>query len=264
MTVQRLVVFSGFHTKFVEKAKEQLLAKQAQVVFAKTDLLQDQYFERLLTRTLDTIRQASLKHFRVVGILASCGPEHDAERQAFFPALRRLAFPERYRKDINRVAEVVDVITKRFLSPEFQKTYQYIRSNAHGILCLPIRNTPSGKLVTEINRVYSMEAMEPSSSLDKEVVRRRGGAWRVRNFDFRPAINSHSHPIRRCTDSVVCDVMAGLRLGFSIPDRFEFDVTCEDGLNGKQFKLCDGARESVPHWATHLNMRINDDFRSAR
>src|SRR4051812_34185329 len=121
MITRRVVIFSGFDTKFVEQTKAQLKANQAEVIFAQTASgLDADYFEQLLTRTLAlTDRLVEKSDTRVVALVASCIADTvalDLERRAFFPAFRRADFPSSFAKDLNRVNEVVHTLVTRFAS----------------------------------------------------------------------------------------------------------------------------------------------------
>jgi hypothetical protein len=266
MTIRRLVVFSGFHTKFVAPAKISLKARQTEVVFTSTDGQVGLYLETLLGLTLKSINEMLSKNdARIVGVVASSIEEEKAlelERKAFFPAFRRMAFPSAYSKDIHRVNEVVNKLVSNLSSDGFLDTYRYVKPPS-GVLSLPLLNVDSPRLKKAMIELYEMRILRPGGGIDKEVVRLRGGrGLRIKGIDFAGCMNDPAHPIRRVTDSTVCDVGARLRLGFSIPSRFEFDVSCEQGVSGKSFRLCDGSAQQIPGWADHLNMRINDDFKS--
>jgi hypothetical protein len=152
-----------------------------------------------------------------------------------------------------------------FTSGEFLSLSREVRPSAAPALNLPLLNVKSSRLRTAISELYELRTFTPAPGISKDVARLKGGrGLRIKGIDYRGAVNNDSHPVRRCTDSVFCDVAARLRLGFSLPERFEFDVSCETGLAGKQFRMCDGAAMTIPDWADHLNMRINDDFECGR
>lgn len=270
MTIRRLVVFSGFDTKFIERARGQLQSIQAKVIFTSAaNGLDSKYFESLLGSTL-TFMDETLKSedgTRIVGLIASSIQDEVAlelEKRAFFPAFRRFAFPYNFSRDINRVNEVTSRLMGTIKSDEFLGTYEYVKPSS-AVLSLPLMNTNSRRLAAEMRELYELRSFRPTAGLDKEVVRmRRGRGMRVRGIDFAGCVNDASHPIRRCSESVLCDVSSRLRLGFSVPARFEFDVTSEQGVAGKEFQLCDGTVQKIPGWADYLNMRINDDFRPGK
>jgi hypothetical protein len=269
MTTRRLVVFSGFDTRFVAQAKISLKANQTDVVFTSaTAGVERAYFVALLGQTLKTVNQLlSNNDARVVGMLASCIDEagaSQAEKEAFYPIFRRMVFPSSFRRDMHRVNEVVQKLVRSLSSEEFLDTHKYIKSPS-AVLALPLLNADSRRLRRTINDLYEMKIFRPDGGIDKEVIRlRRGRGLRIKGIDFAACVNDSSHPVRRCTDSIVCDLAARLRLGFSVPARFEFDVSCEQGVSGKEFRLCDGSSQKIPGWADHLNMRINDDFQCGR
>jgi hypothetical protein len=266
MTVRRLVVFSGFDTKVIEPAKVALNANQTKVIFVPIGGgITSQYFELLLNSTLTFIDEAlSAGGTKIIGLVASSiesGAALDLEKRAFFPAFRRLAFPSAFGKDRSRVNEIVASLISKFTSDDFLETYRYVKPPT-AVLSLPLLNANSRRLFSDMMDLYELKSFRPSGSVDKEVVRmRRGRGLRIKGIDFAGCVNDDTHPIRRCTDSILCDVSARLRLGFSLPSRFEFDVSCEQGIAGKEFRLCDGTTQKIPVWADHLNMRINDDFK---
>jgi hypothetical protein len=261
-----MVVFSGFDSVLVEHARASLRSRQIEAVFVKsTATLNHEYFEKLRTRALEVSRRiVEEDDDRIVSLLASCVPKQTEaiEKSTFFPWLRRIKFPVKYRRDINLIGEMLRKLQSVFSSEEFLGTYDFIRPGASAVLSLPLRNSPSRRLSREIEAIFELDAFRPDNSLGKEVVRLRGGrGFRIGVLNFRPAINNAGHPVRRCTDSDACDAAAFYRLGFSLPARFEFDVTADAGVAGREFWLCDGASSVAPSWATHLNMRVNDDHK---
>ena len=250
-------------------AKISLKAHQTEVVFASTGGQKGvEYFDTLLELTLRTINEILSKNdARIVGVIASSIEDtnnRDLETKPFFPAFRRMAFPASFSKDTHRVNEVVSRLVSNLASEEFLDTYKYVKPPS-AVLSLPLSNVDSPRLKKAMIELYEMRMLRPGGGIDKEVVRLRNGrGLRIKGLDFAGCINNGSHPIRRVTDSSVCDVAARLRLGFSVSSRFEFDVSCEHGVSGKSFRLCDGSIQKIPGWADHLNMRINSDFKCGR
>ncbi|HYG25418.1 MAG TPA: hypothetical protein VD906_00770 [Caulobacteraceae bacterium] len=264
---RRLVVLSGFDTTVAERIKKNLNSQQTEVAFRKLPCaITTEYFHALAHRACELINRMDKEGAgRIVGVLASCaktGAEYELERRAFFPALRRLGFPAAASRDQNGATGVARGILDLLRSEDFNQLYRFVRPAPDAVLSLPVENCRSAKLVSELGRMYEFDAHAPSAAISKEIVRRKGGlGLKVKGLDFRGVTNGDAHPVRRCSDNAVCDVAAAMRLGFKIPPRFEFDVSCETGLSGKRFTLCNGQVQTVSASATHLNMRINGDFR---
>lgn len=267
MTIHRLVVFSGFDTRLIEKVRHPLRSRQTASIFTKLNgEVGPEYFQSLLTRIRNFVDEICVTNdVRVIAVVASCIADQNArslERVAFCPAFRRISFPSSWARDLNRHASMLNRIGDIFTSQDFLETYNFIKGPSNVPLALPLRNADCRQLIRDVDQIYELQSFVPSSGLDKRVTRlKRARGLRVNGVDFLGRMNNPSHPIRRCTDSVGCDVAARLRLGFSVPSRFEFDVTCENGLAGKLFYLCDGTAQRVPSGVTHLNMRMNDDHK---
>lgn len=265
MTIKRILVFSGFDTRLVERTRASLRANQIEVIFAKLEGFADPaYFKILMERVWSfLIENSSESGTRVIGLLASCCSDEPAktrEREVFFPSFRRRGFPTAYKNELGRAREIVETIVKDFTSDEFIAAGEYIKARSAPILALPLRNAESARLLKVMADLYELKEMTPAANLSKEIVRRKGApGFRIRDLDFVGCTNSAKHPIRRCTESITCDVAGWLRLGFSLPKRFEFDVTSERGVSGRRFFLCDDTVQIAPTWASHVNMRINDD-----
>jgi hypothetical protein len=266
MIVRRLIVFSGFDGRVVEKIRPRLASQQADVVIVKRPNIFDELYFRKLLQRFWTVSQPYLvdENVRLVSVLASClsGPEEaNRERQVFWPILRRVVLDKRCGSDVNMAGLVSEKIIQLLAHDDFLGTYKRIRPATDATLSLPVENISTPRFRTELDRLYDLETFQPAPALDRYVQKlKRGAGLRVRGLDFKGCVNNASHPVRRITDSVRCDLEARMRLGFSVPSRFEFDVTCATGLAGKTFKLCSGMLVKIPASADHLNMRMNGDF----
>jgi hypothetical protein len=199
----------------------------------------------------------------MLGILVSAIPEDlkEEERARFFPSLQRFAIDPSFRSDINRAPDLVQAIIKIFSSAQFDAVTRAASPHQDTRLLLPLRNVGIERLRRHFVDVYEMSACGFSRRLERDIMRmKRGFGYRIRDLNFKGVVNDGTHPIRRCTDSLLCDLQAAMRFGVSIPERFEFDVTCGNGLDRKTFYLCDGEAVKIAGAVSHLNMRINDDF----
>jgi hypothetical protein len=261
MIIRRLVVFSGFDTRVVERARQMLHAHQTETIFTKLPSeVSRSYFDALLEKLANLLCAPGSTNVKFVGGLVSCLVDADdsrMEKEAFFPALRRIFYEKTFAKDVGKARALVDGIIQKLTSPEFLEMQRYLRPAADTRLALPLLNADASKLRREMEELYDLRMMKPTAGLEKDVVRLKAGrGLRIKGIDFRGTTNDSSHPVRRCTDSHFCDVSGSLRLGISVPVRFEFDVSCESGLGGKTFYLCDGTAQRIGSWVSHLNMRI--------
>jgi hypothetical protein len=263
--IRRIVVFSGFDGAVVERLRPMLAAQQTEVVVVKLAPHLDQaYFDRLFAR----FWQVASGHLadpaaRWVGLLASAAEaaEEEMERAAFFPMLRRHSVERRRARDVNAATRLGNELIALLTGSDFLVTYRRVKPAPDAVLALPIENCPASRLRNELQRLYNMDAFEPAPALDRFIQRlKKGGGLRARALTFKGCTNDPKHPVRRVTDSDRCDAESRFRLGFSIPARFEFDVSCETGLTGKTFYCCDGGPVRITKSPSHLNMRINGDF----
>ena len=265
MTVARVAVLSGFTGRFCEAAKRAMSARQIAVASVPlTGTVTAAYCSELARRALQLVLGADGPKEDLQVLLVSCLPqmEREHERQALFPALRRLDVPVSFRADIHLARQLSEIVAREYRNQAHLALARSVKASAQSVICLPIGNSKSRRLRTEIEAIYLGEAFSLSRTLDKEVVRRKSGrGLRIRDLDFCGRVNGPEHPVRRCTDDPICDLGAALRLGFPVPPRFEFDVSCEAGLAGKEFALCGGAKARISRAADHLNMRINGDYR---
>lgn len=265
MTVARVAVLSGFTGRFCEAAKRAMAARQISVASVPlTGNVTAEYCSELARRALQLVLGVEGPKEDIQVLLVSClsKMEKDQEREALFPSLRRLEVPVGFRADIHLARQLSETVAREYRNQAHLTLARAVKASAQSVICLPIENSKSRRLRAEIEAIYFGEAFSLSRTLDKEIVRRKGGrGLRIRDLDFCGRVNGPEHPVRRCTDDPTCDLRAALRLGFPVPPRFEFDVSCEAGLAGKEFVLCGGTKARVSRAADHLNMRINGDYR---
>lgn len=266
MQTRRLIVLSGFDTRVSDRVRASLSSRRAEVAFVKSyGEADDSYFERLSKRAWELVEKATRAGDQIVlGVLASSlslESEVDKERSTFFPSLRRLAFATNRRRDVNTATQSADEIVSAITDDKFLELKAFVKPTLGRPLLLPVRNARSKILRTQLERLYEGLEYVPTANLQKEIVKlKENRGLRVRGVDFSSVVNNPRHPIRRCSDSAACDLKAVMRLGFFVPDRFEFDVEVESGLSNKEFWTCDGTSRSISRSASHLNMRMNDDF----
>ena len=265
MVVRRLAIFSGFDTNVVEACRIRLQSNQTHVAFVRRpESLDARYFDSLLGRSLFQVDRLRLPTERVHALLVSCVEdlqELALETAAFFPSVQRLGLRRQWRKDINATSQICRSVLQTLTSPVFRDSQELVRHTGSAMALLPLVNVPSRRLTYEIRAIYEMQSRDFTARIAKEVVRlKRGQGIRVGSLTFRSCVNDPSHPIRRQSNKPHCDLSASLRLGFDVPARLEFDVTCDSGLDRKTFCQCDGRSETVPSGTSHLNMRINGDF----
>lgn len=268
MIVRRLAVLSGIDARVADRMGPALRSMATDVAFVKIgpDGLSSDYFLRLSRRTLEVAQRALLRtDTKLLGLLVSAVDlEEELETDFFFPALRRLSVPKQWRRDVNQSSQIVREIQLTFGSSIYQDVAKYASPQGEDRLLLPIRNTKLDRMSRHFLEIYRMRQVGLTRRLLRDITAmRRGRGYRIRGIDFKGMVNDGTHPIRRCTDSPVCDLRALMRFGVTVPERFEFDVSCSTGLAGKTYYLCDGQPVKVPGGASHLNMRINDDFLSA-
>lgn len=269
MIVRRLVVLSGIDSRVADRLGPALRSAAIDVAFVKigADGLSRDYFARLVRRTLDVAHRAMLRaDVKLLGLLVSCAStdEQQTEHEHFFPALRRLEIPREYRRDVNQFFEVRRRIEVTFRSATYENVAREASPQREGRLLLPVRNCRSDRLTRHFGEIYELRQDDLSRRLMRDIPRmKKGRGYRIRDADFKGAINDGTHPVRRRTDTPICDLGALMRFGVLVPERFEFDISCSTGLANKTFSLCDGTPIKIPAGTSHLNMRINDDFIAA-
>jgi hypothetical protein len=261
----RVLIISGLNTKVVEGFKKYLTAQQIFPVFCNLSS-SDQYFLTLTDRTLQVLQKYK-NGDKLYCLLASCVDHQNEhiEQAAFFPALRRQkVFFETRSPSSSEYANKAEMLAKQFKSLESQSAN--LKKFHKGCLFLPVVNTGSGKLKADLLRLFLDVDAAPSQNLCREFIidhSQKSPALRSKNNNliFLKANNNPKHPIRRVSTTSKCDLLAHLRLGLPVGQRFEYDVTKRAGRLEGKFAVCEGTK-TLNGEATHLNMRINDDFLS--
>jgi hypothetical protein len=266
MITRRLAILSGIDPRVADRIGPGLRSRATDVAFVKigSDGFSQDYFSRLTARALSiSVRTLGRQDTKLYALLVSAIPcdDQDTEAEYFFPAARRLEVAREYRRDVNQASNLAQLIQDAFASPVYTDLARRVSPQGEDRLLLPIVNTKLGRMRRHFLEIFRLRSSGLSRRLERDINRMRGGrGYRIVGMDFRGALNDGTHPIRRCTDSPTCDLQALMRFGVAIPERFEFDVSCEKGLEGKTFHLCDGTPVRVSKGVSHLNMRINDDF----
>jgi hypothetical protein len=226
------------------------------------------YLDRLVQRVLVVTSQALQRpDVRLAAILVSglqTEEEKKEEAAHFFPALRRIGISKELRNDVSKAHELLNIIRSVVKSHSFREFAQRVSPQREPRFLMPIRNSCYPAMENHFLTVYRMESDSLSRRLERDIVKLRGKrAYRVKGVDFSVAVNNGKHPIRRCTETPACDLRALMRFGVVAPERLEFDVSRENGLQGRSFHLCSGEVVKVPTGTSHLNMRMNDDFECA-
>lgn len=270
MTIRRLAVLSGIDTRVIDRVAPILRSMAIQVAFVRmgADGNSRDYYDRLTRRTLQVAAQLLVKpDVKIHALLVSSELSEDewaCEAAYFFPALRRFEIARSFRRDTNRGQEMARAIHGAFTSISYLELVRKASPQGESRLLLPITNTKLPRLRRHFLEIYRLNETALSRRLERDISRRKGmKGYRVQGLDFRGAVNDGTHPIRRCTDSPECDLAALFRFGVVVPERFEFDVSCETGLEGKTFHLCNDEAVRIPKGTSHLNMRMNDDFLAA-
>lgn len=266
MIDRALAIFSGVHPKVVARLAPSLRSVRIEPVTVTPDpTLSSAYFERLAKQALHVAtRQMERGDVRLTSVLVSALEDSccTAETEAFFPALRRLAIRPEWGNNPSAALQIGCLVQEYFRSEPIREFTRRITSNRETRMLLPRRNTPSKTLEECFILIYHCKTEVLSRKLEKDIVSvRRSRDLKVSNLTFKPALNGGQHPVRRCTDTDLCDLKAAFRFGVGVPARFEFDVSSDNGFKSRSFLLCDGSSQRITAEATHLNMRINDDFR---
>jgi hypothetical protein len=260
-------IFSGISTRVVDRLVPQLGANGVDCSFVKfnNDYLDADYYDRLAAQTVIIISRAlERKPVTLSGVLVSCVQVQssiDLEVATFFPAFRRLSINAEWRNNPDAAGRIAASILAHFQSSAEKDFLRSVSVRRDARFLLPVRNTRCKSLVDQFRQIYAMRSYALSNRVNREVVSLRGRrAYRVNGIDFQPVINNEKHPVRRTSDTTRCNLAASFRFGALVPQRLEFDVTCENGLRKKSFSHCDGTLEMITVEASHINMRANDDF----
>jgi hypothetical protein len=262
-----VAVFSGVETRVVDRLVRQLAANNVDSAFVeiRRRTYDEDYFQRLLAQTLVVLERVRARGDVPASafLVSSLIDEDDLirEQNHFFPALRRVALNPEWRGNPDAAVRIQAAVLEHYRSGEEREFIRTVSAKREARFLLPIYNTRCKSLESLFLSVYSREAASLSKRVTREIVclRKRKG-YRVSGLDFAVAINNERHPVRRCSPTAKCDLEAAFRFGSPVPERLEFDVTCENGLRKKSFRQCDGSTASVNAEPTHINMRINGDF----
>lgn len=260
-----LAIFSGIHPRVVTRLAPTLRSVGIEVVAVALDANEGDYFERLAKQALHiAARERRRSDVRLTSVLISALDERDLDEEsaAFFPALRRVPIQSEWRNNLSASGKINQIVQDYFRSTAVREFARRLGANKEVRMLLPRRNTPHKKLTEEFSAIYRLDVDALSGKIEKDIVVLRGGrGMKVSSLMFKPVLNNGRHPIRRCTTSSIADLQAAFRFGVGVPERFEFDVTSDKGLKGSSFFHCGGALHRITAEATHLNMRINDDFK---
>ena len=264
MIDRSIAVFSGVHPKVVEQLAPTLRSTGIEPVTVSIgESPTGEYFERLAKQALHVARkEAGRSDVRLAAALISGLADDELETATFFPALRRVLIPPEWRNNPSAAKKIATVVQDHFRGTGNKEFTRQLAARRDVRLLLPPKNTPSKALAAQFAQIYTGSLGQLSARVNKEVVvQSKGRGLKISNLQFAPTVNGEQHPVRRCTDTCSCDLKAAFRFGALVPARYEFDVTAENGLATKSFHLCSGEAHRVSAEATHLNMRINDDFR---
>lgn len=262
-----VAVFSGISTKVLNDARASLRSMSIEAAFVRFDAPDQDYFTRLMARATTLVGQLELVGVSQLNLLLFSGLEGSNlanEECHFCPALRRVGVPRSWCNDRQRAKELSALVNDTFRSESVWTFAKELRSQRSLHLLLPMRNSNVRPLANVYADIYHGRRTEVSQRVKRmALLRKKGQGIGIGNVNLSPVVNGDRHPVRRISDTPFCDFNARFRFGIPIPPRFEFDVTCDTGLSGKSFFQCDGTRVAVGKSATHLNMRVNDDFAEA-
>jgi len=262
-------VLSGIDSKLASKLAPQLSSMAIDTAFVKfSGSPTIEYFDKLAERCLQVSSRVIVNdEVRLTGLLVSFfnfEREKEMEEAAFFPSFRRIELDQSWCKDTNRSSAIAQLIKDEFHADshkEFTRTASFKHDPR---LLVPVQNSKCKPLKANYRAIYHRTTSSISNLVGRHVVKVRGAAaYRINDLIFEPALNDGTHPVRRRTSTHVADLKAAFRFGLMVPERFEFDVSGDKGLKGKTFALSDGSLETIRKEPTHLNMRVNDDFRQA-
>lgn len=257
------VALNGFGTKFIEKAKPVLLSRNYELAFVKEDRDYRVHLQKLCRRILHvTERHAdwSAQHFCLLVSCEDDSGKRSLEDDCFFPAVRRIRVDRTVQAKTDGATRLAKVVDEAYVSWQSSGLPQQLRARTNAALLLPLRNARCRHLTSSLKDIYENQSVRLRRSAERSIALQRGGGMNVSGLTFTGATNTDQHPLRRNTDSVECDLKGRFRLGHGVPLRFEFDVTCNGGLAGREFWQCNGHSYRAPAHVTHVNIRMNDDF----
>lgn len=261
----RICVFCSTSNSFIEQIRKVLQSNNIEIVNIK----QERDFRRYLEDLADRLLTVSAR-FRdlsgVVSVMLVSGASEQSqisqEDEFFSPALRIFRFHRSIEKSQPDARKFALELVGRFVAWERSRFHRLVRPSAGSVALLPLRNAGSDLLRKSIYEMANFQRDELDSRVFREITpAKRDSGIKVRHLVFKGIVNPPGHPVRRCTCTVHCDVHAAFRLGHPVPDSFEFDITTARAISVSRFYLCDGSESRVPVKASHLNMRINDDFK---
>lgn len=264
---KRIAAFCNMSLGFVEQIRKNLQSQNVEIVTVSrgSDHFEI-YLNRLADRLLEVVRKYGRRPDNSLYVLVISGStvqsERDAEQRTFFPATRFMRIDRSIELSQPQGRNFVENVAQAFLDWKNSNFKEMIRPGKNSIALLPLKNVNSAKLRSNLLRMWQFESAEINPSISKDISIQKGDRGILANgLEFRGCLNTLGHPVRRCTDSAPCDLKAELRLGHPVSVHFEFDVTSTGRLSSRKFFLCDGEADSVDASASHLNMRINDDFK---
>lgn len=265
-----IVVLSGIGTRVIDRIASRLTANGLAAAFVeiRNGALDEAYFQRLVAHTLVVLDRTrsrgdvSISAFLVSGL--ADGEQSELESRSFFPALRRVSVDPAWRNNPAAAARIADAAIGYFQDGSVKNFIRSVSIRRDARLLLPLRNARCKLLTEQFGSIYLRDANELSGRVTRDVVPVRGRkCFRIYGIDFTPVENGGRHPVRRCSDTARCDLEGAFRFGATVPERVEFDVSCETGLRNKTFRQCDDTPAAFNREPTHVNMRINGDFEFA-
>ncbi len=248
-------IFNGFSGQVYEKIKKHYKGPKYNLIFAAEK--SPRRFHDILERTLSI----SLKNPTAV-ILFSCREEDPStEKKWFFPWTFRVPLDRSLATDTGQFSRLIEQIDCGIKSFKDSDVVNSVRRRSDKRFLLPIRNSNIKALSDSFDDIF-FRGLNLNGAAKRNIKKvRKKNQIKIGNLTFEYSINSTVHPVRRVTDSDLCDLQARFRFGVPIPSSFEFDVSCESGLKGKVFSQCCGSKQPISGSPSHLNMRINDDFK---
>lgn len=258
---KNIAILSGANGRVADEIAKSLRANQINPVFVKFIAPSSEYWRRLNLRTIEIADRLGKDVVPRALLFSYFEGAHEAsECETFFPALQRCVIPSELFKDINKKRQLISFIIDSFKSDlAISTAINLKRRFSH--LKLPLRNCGLPKIRQSFVGVYRGTSSDVSRGIVKHANIMKGNRGiRIGAMNFKPVVNDTTHPVRRVCDDPVCDLGARFRFGVSVAERLEYDVSSDISLAGKTFCLCDGRRKVISNQATHLNMRVNDDF----
>lgn len=254
-----ILLFNGLTSTIYEKIKRHYKRPKYILLFSDELDLRDQFAricERFLTEVGDTTCSGV--------ILLSCSERSEKcllEKEWFCPWTYRIQLSKSLAQDTNKFSSLVELIDQGIKDFRESVVVNAIKRKSDKRYLLPVKNAKLSAFEESIENIFFGSAGFNGKS--NRIIQRVKGRDEIRigSLNFEYGINSGVHPVRKTTDTHLCDLKAKFRFGVPVNSRFEFDVSCQAGLGTKNFAHCDGRSEIIVGSPTHLNMRINDDFK---